>query len=90
MAKKKSARPKKFFSPLLLSLAGAAGWAAMHSPPSLSSQGEVGAWLISALAVGLFIRAVLAIISPIIKLFSDILQHLSGPSAADDRNDAGL
>lgn len=90
MAKKKPVRAKKIFSPFLLSLAGAAGWAAMHTPPSMASQGELGAWLMSALAIGLVIRAALAILSPIIKLFSDMLQHITSPSVADDQNDAGL
>lgn len=88
MAKKKPAKPKKIFSPFLLSVAVAAGWAALHSPAHFNPPGEAAAWAVSALAVALVTRAALAIISPLIKLVSDILRHLAGPGGADDRNDA--
>lgn len=87
MAKQKSPRQKKFFSPFLLSLAGAAGWAATHSPGSLSSPSVIGAWVISALAIGLVVRAVLALVGPILKLGGDLFRHSSGTDGKNNRND---
>lgn len=89
MAKKKpSKRPKKVFRPFLLSLAAGAGWAAMHSPLHFSAPEEVGAWLISALAVALVVRAALALLSPIFGLLGDALWHTNNADRANDRNDA--
>lgn len=82
MAKQKASHQKKFFSPFLLSLAGAAGWAATHSPSGFSSPSVIAAWVISALAVGLAVRAVLALVGPIFRLIGDLFRH----AAAQDKN----
>lgn len=87
MAKKKNTNSKKIFNPFLLSLAAAAGWAATHTSYGFSSFAMIGAWLISALAVGLFVRAVLALISPLLKLGYEIIQYLLRPDHINDRND---
>ena len=88
MAKKKAVRSKKFFSPFLLSLAGAAGWAATHSPAGFTSPPVIGAWLISALAAGLAVRAVLALVSPILKLIGDLFRDAANPGSTHDGNDS--
>lgn len=90
MAKKpsKPVHQKNIFKPFLLSLAGATGWAALHIPDSFVSIGQVGAWLIYSLAVGLMVRAFLALLGPIFKLFGDIFRHTALPDNHNDRNDA--
>lgn len=87
MAKQKTTRSKKFFSPFLLSLAGAAGWGATHSPPTFNSPTVVAAWLISALSVGLSVRAILALVGPILKLSGDLLRSGGGSAPPRDGND---
>lgn len=86
--KAKAKAHKKIFSPFLLSLACTAGWAATHAPSAFSSAGLVGAWLIAALAVGLSTRAVLALISPLLNLASDFIQHLSDQESTNSEDDA--
>lgn len=88
MAKKKLDHPKGMFRPFLLSLAGAAAWAATHTPARFNALDVVVAWLITALAVGLLIRAVLALLSPLFKLVGDILLHSVNPGSPNDQNDA--
>ena len=41
------------------------GWAATHEPASFSNPGMAGAWLLAALAVGLLVRAALALLAPL-------------------------
>lgn len=65
MAKVKPRKPKKLFSPFLLSLAAMTGWAATHEPASFSNPGMAGAWLLSAFAIGLLVRAALALAAPL-------------------------
>ena len=89
MAKKKpNKRPKKIFHPRLLSLAAGAGWAAAHSPTHFGAPEEVGAWLISALAVALLVRAALALLAPIFGLLGEALRQPGNADHANDRNDA--
>lgn len=89
MAKqKRTKRPKKIFSPFLLSLAGGAGWAALHSPTHFGAPEETGAWLISALSIALLVRAGLALLGPILGLFGQALWHPTRQDHANDRNDA--
>lgn len=88
MAKKKTAPKKGVFSPFLLSLAGAAAWAATHTPARFNAVDVVAAWLITALAVGLLIRAFLALLGPVFKLIGDFLRHTVNPSSTNDQNDA--
>jgi hypothetical protein len=65
MAKAKPRKPKKLFSPFLLSFAAMTGWAATHEPTSFSNPGMAGAWLLSASSIGLLMRAVLALAAPL-------------------------
>ena len=88
MAKAKSGKPKKLFSPFLLSLAAMTGWAATHEPDSFGNPGMVGAWLLAALAVGLLTRAVLALLAPLAGLFVDSLRLLSGSISRSSRGGA--
>lgn len=88
MAKKKSEHKKGVFSPFLLSLAGAAAWAATHTPYHFNAIDVVVAWLITALAVGLLIRAFLALLSPVFKLIGEALRHAISPGSTNDQNDA--
>lgn len=87
MAKKKQSNSSKIFNPFLLSLAAAAGWAATHTSYNFSSFSMIGAWLLSALAIGLFVRAILALISPILKLGFEVIQYTLSPDNINDRND---
>lgn len=91
MAKKskKPDGPKNIFKPFLLSLAGATGWGALHSPANFGSVGQVGAWLIYSLAVGLLVRAFLALLGPIFKLCGEIFRHTVLSENSNDQNDAG-
>lgn len=85
MAKKKLARPKKIFNPFLVSLAAATGWAAAQSSYAFSSFSMVAAWLISALSIGLIVRAALAVIIPLLKLGAEFVQYLFNPEHTNDR-----
>ena len=87
MAQKKPDRSKRIFNPFLLSLAGGAGWAATNSPPDFNNPDVICAWLITSLAVGLLVRAALALLSPILRLIGDALQHVARPNQTNDRND---
>lgn len=87
MAKRKSNSSKKIFNPFLLSLAAATGWAATHISYGFNSFAMIGAWLISAIAVGLIFRAVLALISPLVKLGYETIQCLLDPDHVNDRSD---
>lgn len=87
MAKKKPSTPKRILNPFLLSLAAATGWAASQASYVFISFATFGAWLISALAVGLIVRAALAIIIPLLKLGSEFIQHLLNPDRINDRSD---
>jgi hypothetical protein len=57
---------------MMLTLAAAAAWAAMHEPASfdLSSAGQ---WGLEMLAVALLVRAVLALLTPVLALFGALL-----------------
>lgn len=48
----------------------------------------MGAWVISALAVGLAVRAVLALVGPILKLLGDLFRHTAAPGGRNDGNDS--
>ncbi|WP_298222488.1 hypothetical protein [Acidocella sp.] len=75
MAKVKPPRKsKKLFSPLLLSLAATTGWAATNEPESFTNFAMAGAWLLSALAVGLLVRAALAFAAPLSGLGMETLR----------------
>ncbi len=84
MAKAKTAKPKKLLSPLLLSIAAMAGWAATHEPASFTDPGLAGSWLLTALAILLLTRALLALLLPLAGLCVEttrlLLGNLSGPS----------
>ena len=82
MAKAKARKPKKLFSPFLLSLAAATGWAATHEPDSFTNFGMAGAWLLSALAVGLLVGAALALLAPLGGLCMEFLPMAAGNSGA--------
>ncbi|MBU6418108.1 MAG: hypothetical protein KGQ79_00070 [Proteobacteria bacterium] len=86
MAKVKSRKPKKLFSPFLLSLAAMTGWAATHEPASFSNSGMAGAWLLSAFAIGLLVRAVLALAAPLGGLGMESLRlAFNNPSGSNQR-----
>lgn len=84
MAKTKPAKTRKLFSPFLLSLAAMTGWAALHEPANFSNPGMVGAWALAALAVGLLVRASLALLSPLgglcVETLRLLLGHFGGPN----------
>ena len=86
MAKAKPRKPKKLFNPFLLSLAAMTGWAATHEPDSFTDFGMAGAWLLSALAVGLLVRAALALVAPLGGLGMQSLRLTSGnPGGSNQR-----
>ncbi|MDE1895638.1 MAG: hypothetical protein KGH91_01045 [Rhodospirillales bacterium] len=86
MAKAKARKPKKLFSPFLLSLAAMTAWAATHEPDSFTDVGMAGAWLLSAFAVGLLASAALALLAPIGGVFIESLRLTSSaPSAPPQR-----
>ncbi len=86
MAKTKPAKPKKLFSSFLLSLAAMTGWAAMHEPDSFINPGMAGAWLLSAIAVGLLVRAALALAAPFGKLCMESLHLAFGNPTSPNQN----
>ena len=88
MAKAKSGKQKKIFSPFLVSLAALTGWAAVHEPANFTNPAIAGAWLLEALAVGLLVRATLAVLSPVIKLCGEIFQIITGKSRLHSHGDA--
>lgn len=86
MAKAKPRKPKKLFSPFLLSLAAMTGWAATHEPDSFTNFGMAGAWLLSAFAVGLLVCAALALLAPLGGLCAESLRLASSnPGAPPQR-----
>lgn len=84
MAKAKSGKTRKLFSPFLLSLAAMAAWAALHEPDSFGNPGMLGAWLLAALAVGLLVRAALALLAPLGTLGMEsarlLVSNMNGPN----------
>ncbi len=88
MAKAKSGKPRKLFSPFLLSLAAMTGWAATHEPESFNNPGMAGAWLLAALAVGLLVRAGLALLAPLGGLCVESARMLLGNASFPSRGDA--
>lgn len=88
MAKAKSGKSRKLFSPFLLSLAAMTGWAATHEPEGLADPGTAGAWLLASFAVGLLVRALLAILAPFGKLCADSLRLLLGNFAGPGQGGA--
>ena len=88
MAKAKPGKTRKLFSPFLLSLAAMTGWAATHEPASFSNPGMAGAWLLAALAVGLLVRAALALLAPLGGLCLEGLRLLIGNLAGPSRGGA--
>ena len=88
MAKAKSGKTKKLFNPFLLSIAAMTGWAATHEPESFSDPGAAGAWLLTALAVGLLMRAVLALLAPLGGLCVESLRLLLGNMGGPNRRGA--
>lgn len=87
MAKKKSNHSKKIFNPFLLSFAAATGWAASQATYVFSSFSMLATWLISALSIGLIVRAALAIVIPILNLGSEFAQSFFKPDHINDRSD---
>lgn len=88
MAKPKRSKPKKFFSPFLLSFAAIAGWGAMHEPASLTNPAVAGAWALASLTIGLLVRAAIAILAPLAGLAVESLRLPSAMMNRPNQNEA--
>jgi hypothetical protein len=63
----KAGKTPKLLKPMMLTIAAAAAWAAMNEPVSLTLA-SAGVWGLEILAVALLIRAVLAMLTPVVAL----------------------
>lgn len=63
----KAGKTPKLLRPMMLTIAAAAAWAAMNEPASLTLA-SAGVWGLKILAVGLLVRAVLAMLTPAVAL----------------------
>ncbi|MGE4481063.1 hypothetical protein [Acidocella sp.] len=85
MAKVKPGKPRKLFSPFLVSSAASAGWASLHEPATFTNPAVTGAWLLAALAAGLIVRATLALLMPLVGLCVESVRLLLMNSSAPNQ-----
>ncbi len=70
----KSSQKPTILKPMMITLAAMAAWAAMHEPASFDA-GSVAVWALEAVAVALLVRAVLALVTPVLGLLAALLQR---------------
>ncbi len=75
----KSGKPRQILNPFMLTLAVAAGWAALHEP-QIFTIASAGVWVCGAITMGLLARAALALFAPLLNvlgvLFSRALKGM--------------
>jgi hypothetical protein len=67
----KPAKTRTLLSPLMLTLAAMAGWAAAYEPKNFTIA-SVGVWICSAFTVALLTRAALALFTPLLGMLGVI------------------